>query len=88
VEFSTFHEGRGARKKTTPGGREKNAYFSKECLGKIVGGKEEFTRKNCHRKERSIGEECEYLGKVMLGRAEFRKELFPSLPRITVYLFY
>ena len=27
VEFSTFHEGRGAGKKTTPGGREKNAYF-------------------------------------------------------------
>jgi len=27
VGFSAFHEGRGAGKKTTPGGREKNAYF-------------------------------------------------------------
>jgi len=29
VEFSTFHEGRGTGKKTTPGGRKKNAYFLK-----------------------------------------------------------
>jgi|SRR5206468_6879291 len=27
VEFSEFHKGRGAGKKTTPGGREKHAYF-------------------------------------------------------------
>jgi hypothetical protein len=30
VEFAAFHEGRGAGKSTTPGGREKNAYFQKE----------------------------------------------------------
>jgi len=27
VGFSAFHEGRGAGKSTTPGGREKHAYF-------------------------------------------------------------
>jgi hypothetical protein len=27
VGSSAFHEGRGAGKKTTPGGREKHAYF-------------------------------------------------------------
>src|SRR5712692_7146716 len=32
VGFRAFHEGRGARKMTTPGGREKNAYFSKRNL--------------------------------------------------------
>ena len=38
VEFSTFHEGRGARKKTTPGGREKHAYFlDLKKTGKVRG---------------------------------------------------
>jgi hypothetical protein len=38
VDSSRFHEGRGAGKKTTPGGREKNAYFlCNKDLGKVPG---------------------------------------------------
>jgi hypothetical protein len=32
VGFSALHEGRGAGKKTTPGGREKHAYFFDEMM--------------------------------------------------------
>jgi hypothetical protein len=38
VDSERFHEGRGAGKKTTPGGREKNAYFlCDKYLGKVPG---------------------------------------------------
>ena len=31
------HEGRGTGKKTTPRGREKHAFFGRECLEKVTG---------------------------------------------------
>jgi len=39
VGFSAFHEGRRTGKKTTPGGREKHAYFLERNSGKIGRGK-------------------------------------------------
>jgi hypothetical protein len=34
-----FHEGQGAGKKTTPGGREKHAYFLKKRIEVELAGK-------------------------------------------------
>jgi len=38
VELQLFHEGRGAGKSTTPGGREKHAYFLKRAGDGLQGG--------------------------------------------------
>jgi hypothetical protein len=61
-------------------------------FGKIVGEKSSYEKKWSQKGKiywrRMLEREGDYLGKGMLGRAEFQKELSPSLPRITAYFFY
>jgi hypothetical protein len=90
VEFSTFHEGRGAGKSTTPGGR---IIVSEK---RIVTGKEKLREKNCYRKKkdlrqrrvswRSRGNISEGGGLVLAGNVG--ENFFPSRPWIAVYFFY
>jgi hypothetical protein len=61
-------------------------------FGKMVGEKSSYEKKWSQKAKiywrRMLEGEGDYLGKVMLGRSEFREELFPSLSRTTLYFFY
>jgi hypothetical protein len=57
-------------------------------LGEKSSYEKKWSQKAKIYRRRMLEGEGDYLGKVMLGRSEFREELFPSLPRTTVYFFY